>query len=263
MARKSGSSGQSWQRGSARSGWGVELSEHLKRRAAEAAIAELSPGMRIGLGTGSTARQFVELLGEKVAGGFACTGVPTSATTARQARDAGISLTTLDDDPHLDIAVDGTDEIDPSLNLIKGGGGALLREKIVAAAADRFVVIGDGSKQVDRLGRFALPVEFDAFGLGHVRGAVAAIMRDDGAAGEVLLRRTATGEPFVTDGGHLIFDAFFGRISDTKAVAHALNAVPGIVEHGLFVGMCEVAYIGTESGVTVMRAGRATTGPAS
>lgn len=232
----------------------ARLSDELKRKAAEAALAELSPGMAIGLGTGSTARHFVALLGEKVAQGFACVGVATSRETAEQAAGLGIKLSTLDETPRLDIAVDGADEISPSLELIKGGGGALLREKIVASAAERMVVIADASKMVPVLGKFPLPVEVDAFALGYAKAAIASILKADGASGEVRLRAGAGGKPFLTDGGHLILDAFFGRISDTKTVAAALRAVPGVIEHGLFLGLCNVAYVGAPTGVDIVRA---------
>lgn len=232
------------------------MNDDLKRQAAEAALVELRPGMRIGLGSGTTARYFIAMLGEKVAAGFECVGVPTSQATAKLARDVGVPLTGLDENPALDLVVDGIDEIDPARNLIKGGGGALLREKIVAAAAARMVVIGDASKRVEALGAFPLPVEIDPFGLGYVRAAIASIMRAYGAGDEIRMRRDATGKPFTSDGGHPLVDAFFGRISDPQAVATALQAVPGVLGHGLFVGMCDAAYIAAESGVEFIGAGR-------
>ncbi len=222
--------------------------------AAEAALGELSPGMAIGLGTGSTARHFISLLGELVAKGFACVGVPTSQESANQAASLGIKLSTLADQPRLDIAVDGADEISPGLDLIKGAGGALFREKIIATVSDRMIVIADASKRVETLGKVPLPVEVDAFALSYVREAVTSIMKADGVSGEVRLRPGAGDKPFLTDGGHLILDAFFGRISDTKTVGAALKAVPGVIEHGLFLGLCSVAYVGTEGGVDIVRA---------
>src|SRR5690606_13339548 len=152
------------------------MSEDLKRQAAARALAELRPGMRLGLGTGSTARHFVDLLGEKVAAGFDCICVPTSEATARQAEGLAIPLSDLDTLDRLDVTIDGADEIDPALNLIKGGGGALLREKIVAAASDAMIVIADASKLVPVLGRFPLPVEVNRFGLGATRRALSEIM---------------------------------------------------------------------------------------
>jgi len=236
------------------------LKDDLKREAAEAALAELRPGMTIGLGSGSTAHHFITMLGKKVAEGFQCVGVPTSEATARLAREVGVPLTGLDEHPALDLVVDGIDEIDPAMDLIKGGGGALLREKIVAAAAARMVVIGDASKRVGTLGAFPLPIEVDAFGMGYVRGAIAAIMRANGAGDEIRLRRDASGAPFTSDGGHPLLDAFFGRISDSKAVAAALDAVPGVLEHGLFVGLCDAAYIAAENGVEFITADRVKVG---
>jgi ribose 5-phosphate isomerase A len=225
----------------------------MKRAAAEAALAEVRPGMRLGLGTGSTARHFVELVGARVQLGFACICVPTSEQTAAQARSLGISLTTLDETPHLDLTVDGADEITPDLTLIKGAGGALLREKIVAAASDRMVVIADTSKTVDVLGRFALPIEVNAFGLEVTTRAVAAVMKDAGAEGHPVLRMR-DGKAFVTDGGHLILDALFGRISAPEALALALSGIPGVVEHGLFIGLCKRAYVAGSEGVRVIDA---------
>jgi ribose 5-phosphate isomerase A len=225
----------------------------MKRAAAEAALAEVKPGMRLGLGTGSTARHFVELLGARVSLGFACLCVPTSEETAAQARSLRIPLTDLDETPHLDLTVDGADEIGPRLTLIKGAGGALLREKIVAAASSRMVVIADASKRVKTLGRFALPIEVDAFGLEATTRAVATVMKEAGSEGKPVLRRRQ-GKPFVTDGGHLILDALFGRISAPKALSLALGDIPGVVEHGLFIGLCKRAYVAGSGGVEVIDA---------
>lgn len=225
----------------------------MKRTAAEAALAEVRPGMRIGLGTGSTARHFVELLGARVSLGFACLCVPTSEQTAAQARSLGIPLTTLDETPHLDLTVDGADEIGPGLVLIKGAGGALLREKIVAAASDRMVVIADASKRVEALGRFPLPIEVDRFGLAATVRAVETVMQDAGATGRPVLRERE-GRPFVTDGGHLILDALFGRISAPEALSLALDEVPGVLGHGLFIGLCKRAYVAGNDGISVIDA---------
>ncbi|WP_127145708.1 ribose-5-phosphate isomerase RpiA [Pelagibacterium montanilacus] len=232
------------------------MSEHLKKEAARAALSELSSGMRIGLGTGSTAAHFVDLLGDMVAEGFACICVPTSEATARQARERNIALATLDEIERLDVTVDGTDEIDADFQLIKGGGGALLREKIVAAASDRMVVIADSSKRVEALGRFPLPVEVNAFGLGATLAAIRAVMAAHTAQGEAVIRQGADGGRFVTDGGHLIVDASFGRISDAKDLSHALLDIPGVVQHGLFLGLCQEAYLAAPDGVVRMSGGR-------
>ena len=225
------------------------MSDALKRQAAAMALDDIRPGMRLGLGTGSTARHFVDLLGEKVAGGFQCLCVPTSEVTAAQARSLNIPLTDLDSIDHLDVTVDGADEIGPGLALIKGGGGALLREKIVAAASDVMIVIADASKLVDTLGRFPLPVEVNRFALGATRQALEAVLRDHNAQGGLQLRLLPNGDSFVTDGGHLILDAFFGRISQPEALSRALLDIPGVVQHGLFLGMCKKAYVATADGV--------------
>lgn len=228
------------------------MSEDLKRQAAAMALTQVQPGMRLGLGTGSTARHFVDLLGERVAAGFDCICVPTSEVTAQQAQSLGIPLSDLDTLDRLDITVDGADEIDPQLNLIKGAGGALLREKIVASVSDVMIVIADASKLVDMLGRFPLPIEVNRFGLGATRRAVAEIMAAHGAEGGLRLRMTAAGDSFVTDGGHLILDAFFGRISRPEALSRDLLDIAGVVQHGLFLKMCKTAYVATPDGVRTL-----------
>jgi len=224
------------------------MSDAAKRQAAAAALEEVTSGMRLGLGTGSTAWHFVDLLGQKVAQGFDCLCVPTSERTAEQARAMGIPLTDLDQTPELDLTVDGTDEIDPQRRLIKGGGGALLREKIVAAASARMIVIADASKQVEMLGRFPLPIEVNRFGLGATHNAIAAVMVKAGVVPRLELRG-GVAQPFVTDGGHLILDAFFGRICDAEALSSSLLEVPGVVQHGLFLELCGAAYIAKADGV--------------
>src|ERR1700745_4283253 len=166
--------------------------------------------MKLGLGTGSTAKNFVELLGARVRNGLDVIGVPTSEATRQDALRCGIRLTTLDDIDRLDLTVDGADEIDPQLNLIKGGGGALLREKIVAAASDRMIVIADESKWVEVLGRFPLPIEVIPFGLAATRRAIAKAFAQGGVSGEMVLRKRPDGHVFVTDGGHWIIDAHLG-----------------------------------------------------
>ena len=199
--------------------------------------------MRLGLGTGSTAAEFVELLGARVKAGLDVVCVPTSERTRRQAEDLGIRLSTLDDTPELDLTVDGADEFDPVLRLIKGGGGALLREKIVAAASARMLVIADASKRVTRLGRFPLPVEVNVFGLASTRQKVERAGEATGAVGAIDLRRTPSGDPFVTDGGHLILDCHFGVIPDPEALGTHLFAIPGVVEHGLFLGLASAVIM--------------------
>ena len=230
------------------------MSEDQKRIAAARALEEVRPGMKLGLGTGSTARHFVDLLGEKVAAGLDVLCIPTSEITAAQAKSLNIPLTDLEATPRLDLTVDGADEIGPGLSLIKGGGGALLREKIVAAASDRMIAIADGSKIVDPLGRYPLPIEVNPFGLGATRAMVEMVMKDQGAEGGLKLRAKPDGDPFVTDGGHYILDALFGRILSPEALSRALLDIPGVVEHGLFLGMCKRAYVAGAGGVTVIDA---------
>ena len=224
-------------------------SERLKRAAAAEALTLVEDGMRLGLGTGSTARHFVDLLGERVRGGLKVLCVPTSEATAAQARDLAIPLTTLDETPELDLTVDGADELDSALRLIKGGGAALLREKIVAAASRRMVVIADAAKRVEALGAYPLPVEVNPYGLGSTLRLV-----EKACGGRpVTLRRKASGDPLVTDGGHWILDAAMGRIDDPEALGLALHAVPGVVEHGLFLGLCDAAFLASPDGVAVLR----------
>lgn len=228
-----------------------------KIEAARVALDFVTPGMRLGIGTGSTAEEFVRLLAERVSAGLSIIGVPTSERTAALCDELGVPLATLDEEPELDLTVDGADEIDPDLSLIKGGGGALLREKIVAAASREMVVIADRSKLVETLGRFPLPIEVNPFGLAATRIAIGRAAAGLGLDGPVAIRMTKAG-PFVTDGGHLILDASFGRIRDTHALSKALHAIPGVVEHGLFLGMARAAVIAGPDGVETRRpAGKA------
>jgi ribose 5-phosphate isomerase A len=226
--------------------------EAQKRQAARLALEWVRPGMRLGLGTGSTARHFVELLAERVRGGLAVTGVPTSEATRAQAESLGLSLTTLDATPELDMTVDGADEIGRDLSLIKGGGGALLREKIVAAASARMVVIADESKWVETLGRFPLPIEVMPFGLAATRRAIEAAAAAAGCPGPAVLRQDSHGHAFVTDGGHWIVDAALKRISDPKGLAARLSSIPGVVEHGLFIGLAQAVILAGPAGARVV-----------
>ena len=229
------------------------MTDDLKRRAAEAALDYVEDGMRLGLGSGSTAAHFVRLLGARVAAGLNVVGVATSEETARIAREAGVPLTTLDETPELDLDVDGADEIGPGLALVKGGGGALLHEKIVAAASARMIVIADAGKQVNELGAFPLPVEVVAFGLAATALAIerAATELELNAALDI---RQRDGKPLVTDGGNRILDASFGRIPDPEALANRLDAIPGVVEHGLFLGLADLALIASPAGVARIEA---------
>src|SRR5690349_876602 len=226
--------------------------DQQKRAAAARAVDLVRPGMKLGLGTGSTARHFVELLGERVRAGLDVVGVPTSEATRADAERCGVRLTTLDETPRLDLTIDGADEIGPDLSLIKGGGGALLREKIVAAASARMAVIADDSKYVDVLGRFPLPIEITPFGAAATTRAVEAAAARGGSAGPAPLRRDRSGHAFVTDGGHWLLDAQLGRIADPPALARNLAAVPGVMEHGLFIGLAQAAILAGPKGVRLL-----------
>ena len=224
----------------------------LKRQAAARALEHVRDGMKLGLGSGSTAKHFVELLGERVSAGLNIVGVPTSETTRADAARCGIPLTTLDDIDRLDLTVDGADEIDPALNVIKGGGGALLREKIVAAASDRMIVIADESKWVEVLGRFPLPIEVIPFGLAATQRAIGRVFAESGVSGQMVVRKGKDGHVFVTDGGHWIVDAHLERISDAPCLARLLDAIPGVVEHGLFIGLASTAMLAGAQGIRVV-----------
>lgn len=230
------------------------MSDDLKAAAARAAMVEVKPGMKLGLGTGSTAKHFVDLVGAEVKRGLDVVCIPTSEATAAQARSLGIPLTDLEETPELDLTVDGADEFDPGLALIKGGGGALLREKIVAAASRRMVVIADASKKVDTLGRFPLPIEVNPFGSGATFRGIWNVVRAFNGDGPVGFRMKGA-ERFLTDGGHYIVDASFGRIPDPEALSDALLEIPGVVQHGLFIGLCQRAYVAGPGGIEVLDAG--------
>jgi ribose 5-phosphate isomerase A len=231
---------------------GTMNADAQKRAAAARAVEFVRPGMRLGLGTGSTARPFVDLLAERVRAGLDVTCVPTSEATRAQAEQLGINLTTLDETPELDLTVDGADEIAPDLTLIKGGGGALLREKIVAAASGKMIVIADQSKLVPVLGRFPLPVEIVPFGALATRRAVEAATAAAGCPGPALPRLGKDGHPFVTDGGHWLLDAQLQRIADPQALAARLSAIPGVMEHGLFIGLAWTAIVAGPDGVRLI-----------
>ena len=229
--------------------------EPLKRQAAARALDYVEPGMRLGLGSGSTARHLVELLGARVRSGLSVIAVPTSEATRIQAEQERIPLSTLDELTALDLTIDGADEIAADLTLIKGGGGALLREKIVAAASTRMVVIADETKWVATLGRFPLPIEVVPFGLAATRAAVEAVTKACGAPGPARLRMGKDGHAFVTDGGHWLLDAGLERIPDPGRLACQLNAIPGVVEHGLFIGMANTAILAASTGVRIVERG--------
>jgi ribose 5-phosphate isomerase A len=219
-----------------------------KRAAAARALDFVRAGMRLGLGSGTTAKHFVELLAQRVRAGLDVIAVPTSEATRSDAERLGIPLTSLDETPQLDLTVDGADEIAPDLSLIKGGGGALLREKIVAAASTRMIVIADASKMVAALGRFPLPIEVAPFGFGATRRMIEQKI----PPAELTLRRGKDGHAFVTDGGHWIVDAALGRIDDPQALAHALADIPGVMGHGLFIGLARLAIVARPDGIKIV-----------
>ena len=229
------------------------MQDERKRQAALAALDLVGDGMRLGLGTGSTAALFVEALGERVRDGLSVIGVPTSRQTRDLAIRCGIPLTDLDATPKLDLTVDGADEIDSGLRLIKGGGGALLREKIVASASARMVVIADESKLVECLGRFPLPVEVVPFAGGAV---VRAVECAAGALGMdvTISRRATSGEAFVSDEGNHILDMSCGRIAEPEALGTRLSGLAGVVDHGLFLGLADLAIVAGPGGVTQIEA---------
>ena len=220
----------------------------LKIKAAEAALSHVENGMRLGIGTGSTAEEFVRLLAAKVAEGLKVTGVPTSERTARLCAELGVPLATLEEMPELDLTIDGADEIDPRLTLVKGGGGALLREKIVAFASKSMIVIADRSKMVSNIGKYPLPIEVNRFGLAATRIGIEKAAEKLGLSVPLALRQAADG-PFSTDGGHFILDASFGLIPDAEALSSALHQVPGVVEHGIFLRVAKRAVIAGSDGI--------------
>lgn len=227
-------------------------SDDLKLAAAERALGYVESGMRLGLGTGSTAARFVELLGRRVAAGLDVQCVATSQATQAQAESLSIPMTTLDEVPFLDLTVDGADEIDGELRLIKGGGGALLREKIVATASASVVIIADASKRVATLGAFPLPLEVVPFGLTATRNMITALAADVGCAGELHVRTLPGGKPFLTDSGNLILDCHFGAIDAPEELDEALKLIPGVVENGLFIGIADLAVVAGEDGLTLI-----------
>jgi ribose 5-phosphate isomerase A len=220
-----------------------------KKAAADRAVDFVQDGMRLGLGTGSTAAFMVRRLGERVRQeGLRVVGVPTSSRTAELARAEGIRVVTLDQAGWLDLTIDGADEFDPDLTLIKGGGGAHLQEKVVAAASDRMIVISDRAKRVARLGAFPLPVEVLKFGLNSTERHIARVLADLGYGGRKITLRQAGDQPFVSDEGNYILDLHLQAISDAPALSGALNQIPGLVENGLFINMSDLIIVGHDDG---------------
>jgi len=209
-----------------------------KQAAARAAVQLIAPGSIVGLGSGSTSTYAIQFLADRVREGLKIVGIPTSERVKHLAQQLGIPLTTLEENPRIDIDIDGADEIDPQLNLIKGGGGALLREKVIASASRRFVVIAESTKLVPQLGKFPLPVEVIPFAEPLIKTRIEAF------GAQVSLRRGAGGNPYRTDEGHHILDCTFGEIADPAGLNSKLHEIPGVVEHGLFIGMAEMALVG-------------------
>lgn len=223
--------------------------ENLKEKVALRAMDFVHSGMRIGIGTGSTARYFIKHLGQRVREGLDIVGVPTSEETTRLAREEGITLSSLDELDELDLTVDGADEVDSELRLIKGGGGALLREKIVAFASKKMIVIADSTKKVQHLGVFPLPVEVVPFGLKATYRALSDIAKTVNPEACLTVRCDTQKKPFLTDGGHYIIDVAFCQIISPEKLADALSSLPGVVEHGLFLGIASGILLATDNGI--------------
>ncbi len=227
----------------------LSSSDIAKRAAALRAMDYVEPGMRLGLGTGSTAAWFVELLGRRVREEkLDVIGVPTSVRTGELAETVGVRLTTLDDAGWLDLTVDGADEFDDDLNLIKGGGGALLQEKIVAMASNRVIILADPSKKVETLGTFPLPVEIVPFAWETTKAIVEEKLEGHDVGGRVATLRLRRDEPFITDEGHFIIDLHLKSIRDPRKLALMLNQVPGVVENGLFIDIADAVIVGRGDG---------------
>lgn len=207
-----------------------------KEAAAQASLRFIEDGQVVGIGTGSTAAYFIKSLGKQVKNGLRIRGIPTSEHSRQLAASLGIPLATLDECPEIDVTVDGADEVDPQLRLIKGGGGALLREKIVASASKQVVIVADSSKRVPVLGKFGLPVEVIKFAQAVVRNKIEAL-------GAKVSLRQQNERPYLTDESNYIFDCHFGEIAGTDRLARQLSDVPGIVEHGLFIGIASVVLV--------------------
>ena len=224
----------------------------LKRAAASRALDYVSDGMKLGLGSGSTSEAFIEQLATRVRAGLNVVGVPTSERVAQLARRLGIALANLDDVKPLDLTVDGADEADRDLNLIKGGGAALLREKIVATSSKRMVVIADESKLVTKLGRYPLPVEVVEFGHTTTAARIASTVVELGYSNIPIILRRKDGAPVKTDSGNFVYDCTFGVIRDVAELAVVLSAVPGVAEHGLFVGLAKMLVVAHPNGVEII-----------
>lgn len=232
----------------------VSSQDALKRAAALKALNFVDDGMVVGLGTGSTANYFIDGLGERVQDGLSVTTVATSIASAQRAQALNIPVLDLNDVSDIDVTVDGADEVDPDLRLIKGGGGALLCEKIVASASAEMIVVVDGSKQVETLGAFPLPVEIVPFGYEKTCGHIQAMLESAECGGTDLIMRVRDGELFVTDSGHYIVDCQTKIIPDADTLAILLSQIPGVVDHGLFIGMCKRLIVGSALGPQIIEA---------
>lgn len=218
-----------------------------KEAAARASLRFIQSGQVVGLGSGSTATRFIKLLGEEVRKGLKIRGIPTSVHSKELAESLGIPLTTLDECQEIAVTVDGADEVDPQLRLIKGGGGALLREKIVASATRMQVIVADASKQVRKLGKFPLPVEVIRFAQALVSKRIVAL------GARVELRTLPDGKAFITDENNHILDCHFGEMEDPDALARQLSDMPGVVEHGLFIGMASLVLLARGNEIVELR----------
>lgn len=231
------------------------MSDDPKFNAARAALDFIEDGMIVGLGTGSTSAHLVRQLGERVKQGLKIKGVPTSEATRNLAEQVGVPLLEISQITSIDVDIDGADEVDPQFRLIKGGGGALLREKIVAAASKQMVVIADESKWVETLGAFPLPVEVTRFGFALTANRIREALHATECGGHDVVLRVAgkSNEPVITDGGNYILDAHARRIPNADVLGEVLSGIPGIVEHGLFLGLTQTVIIGTATGAEVKR----------
>jgi ribose 5-phosphate isomerase A len=226
--------------------------DEMKRAAAEAIVPHLKTGMKLGLGTGSTARHFVDCVGELIKKGFNFTCVPTSEATKKQAESLNIPLTTLEKEPILDLTVDGADEITPELHLIKGGGGAMLREKIVATSSKQMFVIADESKKVKHLGAFPLPVEVALFGSRATAMKIERLLINLKYQGSMGARMTRENKLYITDNGNMILDLKLGKIDDPAKLDAYLASIPGVMDTGLFINVARKAFIASPKGVEII-----------
>ena len=223
-----------------------------KRAAAAAALERIPHGCRLGLGCGSTVNEFIRLLGEKVRDGFSVRPIVACTQSEAVAREAGVPLESSEDLFPLDMVVDGADEIDASMRLIKGGGGALLHEKVLAGSTRKFIVIAESEKLVDQLGRFPLPVEVAPFGFAGTLERIREEAADVDCTGDIILRRDGEGKVFVSDGGHWICDCAFGKIPDPESLVVRLDGIAGVMGHGLFLGMANTVLLGDGDGVKIL-----------